>query len=65
MIAHLGTTNTTQNIAVKVAGFPPHANLARLPAVRTTFMDLTPLAYLKRTNFGLVTNRVQKYRCIA
>jgi hypothetical protein len=53
------------NIAVKVAGFPPHANLARLLTVRTAFTDLTLPAYLKRTNFGPVTNRVQKYRCIA
>jgi hypothetical protein len=51
-------------IAVKVAGFPPHANLARLLTVRTAFTDLTLPAYLKRTNFGPVTNRVQKYRCI-
>jgi hypothetical protein len=60
MIAHLRTTNTTRNIAVKVAGFPPHANLARLLTVRTAFTDLTLPAYLKRTNFGPVTNRVQK-----
>jgi hypothetical protein len=64
MIAHLRTTNTTQEIIVKVAGFPPHVNLARLQAVRTTFMDLTQLAYRKRTYFGLVIFRVQKYRCI-
>ena len=64
MIAHLRTTNTTQEIIVKVAGFPPHVNLARLLTVRTAFTDLTLPAYLKRTNFGLVTNRVQKYRCI-
>ncbi len=64
MIAHLRTTNTTRKFIVKVAGFPPHVNLARLQAVRTTFMALTQLAYRKRTSFGLVTNRVQKYRCI-
>jgi hypothetical protein len=40
------------------------SHLARLQAVRTTFMDLTQLAYRKRTSFGLVTNKVQKYRCI-
>jgi hypothetical protein len=40
--------------AVKVAGFPPHANLARLQTVRTTFMDLSQFAYLKRTYFGPV-----------
>jgi hypothetical protein len=45
MIAHLRTTNTTRKIIVNVAGFPPHVNLARLQAVRTTFMDLTQLAY--------------------
>ena len=60
----LGDDQHNANIAVKVAGFPPHANLARLPAVRTAFTDLTLPAYLKRTNFGLVTIRVQKYRCI-
>jgi hypothetical protein len=64
MIAHLRTTNTTHKIIVKVADFSPHANLARLWTVRTTFIDLTQPTYLKRTNFGLVTNRVQIYRCI-
>ena len=64
MIAHLRTTNTTHKIIVKVAGFPPHANLARLWDVRTTFIDLTQPTYLKRTYFGLVTNKVQKYHCI-
>ena len=59
MIRVLGTTNRAHFIALKVAGFPPHTNLARLQAVRTKFMDLTQLAYLKRTSFGLVTNRMQ------
>ena len=64
MIAHLRTTNTTLQIIVKVAGFPPHVNLARLWTVRNTFIHLTQPTYLKRTSFGLVTNKVQKYHCI-
>jgi hypothetical protein len=57
------TPRSLSSAAVKVAGFPPHENLARLQRTRTTFMDLTYSAYLKRTYFGLVTTKVQKYRC--
>lgn len=64
MIRVLRTTITTQVIIMMVATFEPQANLAQLLSMRTTFMDLTSIAYRKRTNFGPATNRVQRYHCL-
>ena len=38
-------------IAVKVAGFPPHANLARLLTVRTAFTDLNTASLPQKDEF--------------
>ncbi len=64
MIRVTRTTEPTQMIADPVAAFASRTNLARLQEVRTKFMDLIQLAYLKRTNFGLAVDGVQMYHCI-
>ncbi len=64
MIRVTRTTKPTQMIADLVAAFASRTNLARLLTVRTKFIDLVQLAYLKRTNFGLAVDGVQMYHCI-